>query len=127
MSIVDYETAVICGHCGNQIDRGTLNAGEAVYHGEKALHPKCVDGYASELGKIAVARWYPDGRMIPFTLELIPVAPHSLANAAAVGKYAECDTQKRTFETNPMECRECGRIDGVTRGWCSRCYVENKF
>lgn len=98
MSVVNHEADVSCGRCGKNI-----------------------------LGKIAVARWYPDGSMIPGTLEFIPAAPHSLANAAVDGKYAECDTQKRTFETNPMECRECGRIDGVRNHWCNRCYVENKL
>lgn len=80
----------------------------------------------SAAGMIAVARWYPDGRMIEGTMELLPVAPFTLANAAVRGKYAECDTQKITFDTNPDSCRECGRIEHVTCGWCSRCYFEAK-
>lgn len=75
---------------------------------------------------ITVARWYPDGTMIPGTEERLPVAPYTLANAAMRGKYCAEDTQKKTFATNPDECRECQTIDRVTRGWCARCYVAAK-
>ncbi len=75
---------------------------------------------------ITVARWFRDGSMIPGTVEHLPAAPFTLANAALRGKYAESDTQKKTFEIAPEECRECGKVEGVTHGWCAPCYVENK-
>lgn len=76
---------------------------------------------------ITVARWFTNGTMIPGTLEELPAAPFTLANAAMRGKYAECDTQKKTFEVAPEECRECGTTERVTRGFCARCYVARKM